>query len=153
MTTKVHLNSVISTPNAKYLTCDIKYYYYSTPLNRYEYLRMHITTIPHKIIDQYNVRKLMHNVNVYIEVRKGIPGLKQTGKIANERLKTHLAKFGYYPISHTSVLRISKTNNVTFTLCVDDFGMKYTNRAHAEHLLNALKKYTKFQLTGRFPST
>ena len=96
--------------------------------------------IPQEIIDQYCLLKIVHNGYVYIKVRKRMPGLKQAGKTANERLKMHFKKFGYYPAAHTPALWLSKTNNVTFTLCVDDFGIKYTNRAHAEHLLNALKK-------------
>ena len=45
--------------------------------------------IPQEIIEQYNLQKLVHNGYVYIEVRKGMPGLKQAGKTANERLKEH----------------------------------------------------------------
>ena len=55
-TTKVHLNSVISTKNAKYMTIDIKDYYYGTPLSTYEYLRVHLKFIPEEIIRQYNLK-------------------------------------------------------------------------------------------------
>ena len=75
-TVKTHLNSVISTPNAKYLIADIKDFYYGTPLTRYEYLRMHIKSILEEIIRQYNLLKIVHNNYVYFEVRKGMPGLK-----------------------------------------------------------------------------
>jgi hypothetical protein len=36
------------------------------------------------------------------EIRKGMPGLKQAGKIANDRLTKHLAKFGYTPVPHSA---------------------------------------------------
>ena len=75
-----------------------------------------------------------------MEVQKGMPGLKQAGKIANDRLKSHLAKFGYFPAPRTPALWLSKTNNITFTLCVEDFGIKYTDKKDAEHLLNALRQ-------------
>ena len=52
-TTKIHLNSVISTPTAKYMTADIKDFYYGTPLERFEYLRVPLTLVPDEIIDQY----------------------------------------------------------------------------------------------------
>ena len=57
-TTKIHLNSVLSTPKAKYLTTDIKDFYYGTPLLQYEYLRTSIKTIPEEIVSQYNLQKL-----------------------------------------------------------------------------------------------
>ena len=34
---KTHMNSTISTQNSRYATLDIKYYYYRTPLNLFEY--------------------------------------------------------------------------------------------------------------------
>ena len=36
-TVKIHLNSVISTPKAKYMTMDIKDFYYRTPMDKYKY--------------------------------------------------------------------------------------------------------------------
>ena len=48
---------------------------------------MHIKLIPEEIIRQYNLLKIVHNGYVYLEVRKGMPGLKQAGKVANDRLK------------------------------------------------------------------
>ena len=38
LTVKLLLNSVISTPEARYMTMDIKDFYLNTPLKRYEYL-------------------------------------------------------------------------------------------------------------------
>ena len=52
-TTKIHLHSVIFTPNAKYLTTDIKDYDYGTPVPRYEYLRISIKIILKEIIRQH----------------------------------------------------------------------------------------------------
>ena len=51
-TTKCLLNSVISTPNAKFMTADIKDFYYGTPLPRFEYVRMALADIPSEIIAQ-----------------------------------------------------------------------------------------------------
>ena len=68
-----------------------------------------------------------------------MPGLKQVGKVANDRLKSHLAKFGYRPATHTLALWIHDTRDISFTLCVDDFRIKYTSYADAEHLLNSLR--------------
>ena len=44
--------------------------------------------VPTEIVEQYNLQKIAHNGWVYIEVRKGTPGLRQAGNIANDRLKS-----------------------------------------------------------------
>ena len=145
-TAKVHINSVISTDKARYLTADISDFYYGTPLSRYEYLRARLDSIPDEIRRQYNLDSIAHDGWVYIEVRKGMPGLKQAGKVANDRLKNHLAKYGYKPVPRTPALWTHETYDTTFTLCVDDFGIKYTSKDKALHLLNALKDLYKITI-------
>ena len=54
-----------------------------------------------------------------------MPGLKQAGIIVNKRLTKHLQKFGYETVVHTPSLWRHKTIPITFTLVVDDFGVKY----------------------------
>ena len=39
-TTKCLLNSTISTPGARFMTLDIKYFYYGTAMARYEYMKL-----------------------------------------------------------------------------------------------------------------
>ena len=48
-TTKMFLNSVISTPNARFMTMDIKDFYLGTPLKCYKYIRMQYNIIPDDI--------------------------------------------------------------------------------------------------------
>ena len=74
-----------------------------------------------------------------MEIRKGMPGLKQAGKVANDRLITHLRKYGYAPCERTPALWKHSTRPVTFTLCVDDFGIEYEVTENVEHLLRALR--------------
>ena len=50
-----------------------------------------LACIPDKIIDQYNLRALSSDRWVYLEIRKGMPGFKQSGHIDNDRRKDHLA--------------------------------------------------------------
>ena len=121
------------------MTADIANFYYGTPLDRFEYLRVQLSLIPDEIIAQYKLRSIARDGWVYMEVRKGIPGLKQAGKVANERLTKHLAKYGYAPVPRTPALWRHTTRQTCFTLCVDDFGIKYYNRADADHLFNALR--------------
>ena len=89
---------------ARFITADIKDFYYGTPLQRYEYVRMDLADIPNEIVSQYNLRDLATNGWVYMEIRKGMPGLKQAGKVANDRLITHLHKYGYSPCARTPAL-------------------------------------------------
>jgi hypothetical protein len=53
---------------------------------------------------QYNLRELAVKGWIYLEIRKGMPGLKQAGKIANDRLTKHLGKYGYTPAPRTPAL-------------------------------------------------
>ena len=68
-----------------------------------------------------------------------MPGLKQAGQIANERLVKHLNKFSYRPCPQTPALWKHESNGVVFALVVDDFGVKYVGEEDFEHLLSALR--------------
>ena len=122
---------------------DISNFYYGTPLDNYEYMRIPITLIPDEIIEQYNLRELESDGYVHIEIRKGMPGLKQAGRIAQDRLISHLAPHGYAPVKHTPSLWRHKSNSVTFALVVDDFGVKFSDPADFDHLLAALETLYK----------
>jgi hypothetical protein len=138
-TAKCLLNSTISTPQGRFMVVDIKDFYLNTPMKVFEYMRMHISVIPEEIINQYNLRELVDDAGwVYMEIQKGMYGLKQAGILANQRLTTHLAQYGYHPTPRTPGLWRHKTSNLTFSLVVDDFGVKYTNKADAEHLVQTL---------------
>jgi hypothetical protein len=76
---------------------DIKNCYIGTPLPRFEYIKMLLSRFPEEIIQKYNLKALAVDGWVYIEIRKGMYGLKQAGLLANELLQTCLAPFGYKP--------------------------------------------------------
>ena len=68
-------------------------------------------------------------------------GLKQAGVLANKKLEKLLNKDDYFKTTHTPGLWTHCTRPITFTLCVDDFGVKYVGQQHAEHLIKTLKKH------------
>ena len=138
-TSKVMWNSVISTPGSRYICADVKNFYLETPLDRYEYMRMPIKLIPQEFIDLYDLTTKVKNGYVYIEIQKGMYGLPQAGILANKLLKTRLADHDYYKVPHTPGLFTHKTRPIWFTLVVDDFGIKYTGKEHADHLLKVLR--------------
>jgi hypothetical protein len=100
-------------------------------------MKMLLSRFPEEIIQKYNLNALAVDGWVYIEIRKGIYGLKQGGLLANQLLQTRLAPFGYYPARHTPGLWLHKTRPIPFTLVVDDFAVKYVGKQHADHLRNA----------------
>ena len=106
---------------------------------------MKLKIITQEIIDQYQLQDLEENGWVYMNIVKGMPGLKQAARLANERLVHHLAPYGYAPVQHTPSLWKHESNRILFSLVVDDFGIKSTSQAAASHLLQALQD--KYQIT------
>ena len=143
-TTKCLLNSTISTPDAQFMTLDIKDFYYGTPMSRYEYMKLAFDLFPDKIIKHYYLRILVCPKGwIYMEIGKGMPVIKQAGRIANDRLKIHLDQFGYAPIPCTPALWKHATRDITFSLVVDDFGVKYVGKENSDHFIQSLKnQYT-----------
>jgi hypothetical protein len=148
-TAKILINSVISTLGAKFLVIDIKKIYLNTPLGRFEYMFINLSSLPQETIDKYNLMELAQDVKVYIEIQKGMYGLPQAGILANELLQRNLAKDGYRPTQHTHGLWKQDTRPVSLSLVVDDFGVKYVGCEHAEHLMACIKKIMKFPATGK----
>jgi hypothetical protein len=122
-----------------------------TPLPRFEYMKMLLSRFPEEIVQKYNLDTLAVDGWVYIEIRKGMYGLKQEGLIANQLLQTRLAPFGYYSARHTPGLWLHKTRPISFSLVVDDFVVKYVGKQHADHLRNALLK--TYELTTDWSGT
>lgn len=56
-TAKIILNSVISTPNARFMSADIKDFYLNTPMKKYEYMKVPISLFPPDIIAYYELEK------------------------------------------------------------------------------------------------
>ena len=67
-------------------------------------MKLALACIPDEIIDQYSLRTLSSDGWVYLEIRKGMPGIKQSSRITNDRLKAHLAHFGFALVPRTPAL-------------------------------------------------
>jgi hypothetical protein len=139
-TVKLLLNSIISTPGSLFATFDLKDFYLGTPMARKEYMRIPITSIPKTIIDQYALADKSHKGLVLVEISKGMYGLPQAGILDFNHLKSHLTTHQYTPCTHTPGLWTHTTRNMTFSLVANDFGIKYTNRDDAIHLLTSLEE-------------
>ena len=68
-----------------------------------------------------------------------MPGLKQAGTIANIRIGKHLNTRGYVQSTFVPSLWKHKTLPVSFTLVVDDLGIKHVGKKSINNLLDTLK--------------
>jgi hypothetical protein len=87
-----------------------------------------------------NLASLPQETIEKIEIQKGMYGLAQAGILANELLQRNLAKDGYRPTTHAHGLWTHDTRPISFSLVVDDFGVKYVGQEHSEHLMTCIKK-------------
>jgi hypothetical protein len=142
LTLKLMFNSVISTPNSKFMTIDIKDFYLMMPMDRYEYFRMKLDLFPQDIIHEYRLRNKVDTYgNVFCKVRCGMYGLPQASIIPQELLTKCLHKAGYYRQSTiTPGYWCHDWHPISFTLIIDNFGMKYINKNNVKHLMIILKK-------------
>ena len=69
------------------MCADVKNVYLNTPMERYEYMRIHMSLIQDKIVEAY---KLLENVDdkgfVHMEIWLSMYGLPQVGKLSNNFL-------------------------------------------------------------------
>ena len=141
LTTKLLLNSVISTEGARFMTLDIKNFYLGTPLKKYEYLRLKMSDLPDDVIEEYNLRPKAVDGHVYVECRKGMYGLPHTGLIPQQLLEKRLNQHGYKQSKTTPGLWTHEWRKITFTLIVDDFGVKYVGKDNINHLIQVLEEH------------
>ena len=143
-TFKICVNKVLSTDNAEAACFDLSDFYLCHRLDYAEYMRIHRSTIPQRVIDQYDLEELFDEDGyVYCEIVGGMYGLKQAGIIANRALVKHLKTQDYEECKHTHGLFKHKSRPVFFSLVVDDFFVGYVGKDNAEHLRKCLaQRYT-----------
>jgi hypothetical protein len=66
-------------------------------------------------------------------------GLTQAGIFANQLIARRLAIHGYHQTKFTPGLWRHVTRPIQFTLVVDDFGVQYVAKEHAQHLTETLE--------------
>ena len=111
---------------------------------RYEYMRLCITDMPEEVTEHYNLcDKAIPDGYVYCEIQKGMYGLPLAGIIAQQLLEERLKKHGYCQSQTTPGLWKHDTRPISFSLVVDDFGVKYVGEENAQHLLDMVRQYNK----------
>ena len=143
---KILLNSVVSTPGAQWMTIDIKDYYLGTPMDRSEWMRVPVKFLPIATITKHKLHQFINNGQMLCEIAKGMYGLPQAGILAQKQLLTRLAAAGYTQDELVPCVINHKNNGITFTLVVDDFGIKFTNSEGAEHLISTLQRHYEIKV-------
>ena len=123
------------------MTLDVKNFYLNTPMTRYEYYVRIKIDVPEAIIVEYKLReKVTTDGHVYVKIQKGVYGLPQAGILAQQLLEQRLNQQGYSQSKAVPGLWTHATRPISFTLVVDDFGVKYVGKEHAMHLISILKQ-------------
>ena len=117
----------------------------------YGYMRIPRDIVPQEFIDEYGLERKFYKEFLYFEIRNGIYGLPQAGKLVNTILKQHLATCRYIECMHTPGFWRHIFCTVQFTLVVDNFGVKFVGVEQIQHLVESLKKFYEIVLypTGR----
>ncbi|KAL7479185.1 hypothetical protein ACHAW6_004929, partial [Cyclotella cf. meneghiniana] len=140
-TAKLLFNSVISTPGACFLTRDIKDFYLNTPMEHLKFMLLKYNILPEEIMSTYGLAQKVLDDWVYAHIEKGMYCLSQAGLLAKNLLASCLDAHGYYQCQFTPGLWHHKWYLVTFSLVVDNFGIKTVGLTHAKHQKEALQNY------------
>ena len=122
------------------MTLYIKNYYLNTPLDRWEYIWFPLDLILEETILLCPLRPIIHKCFIYMEIRKGMYGFPQAGILAYKKLKNYLGQHGFKPTKYTPGLWTHNTILITFSLVVDDFGIKYTHKKDILNFINILQQ-------------
>ncbi|KAL7490192.1 hypothetical protein ACHAW6_015938 [Cyclotella cf. meneghiniana] len=98
-------------------------------------------TSPNEFVTEYNLAAIVYKGWVHFEIWRGIYGLPQSGILANNLLEKCFNHHGYYQTPTTPGLWQHKWHPILFCLIVDDFGIKYVETSHLQHLREALTEH------------
>jgi hypothetical protein len=99
---------------------------------------------PWIVKQQYDLANKVHNRYIYVKMSSAMWGLPQAGILANKLLQKRLAPHGYFECNQTPCLWKHATCPNSFTLVVDNFGIKYMCQEDIEHLIKCIKE--KYEL-------
>ncbi len=101
--------------------------------------------MPEDVIAHYKLTDITtHNGYIYCKIQKGVYGLPQAGIIAQQLPEKCLKVHGYRQSTITPGLWKHDTRPISFSLVVDNFGVKYVGEENEQHLLDTVPKYYKY---------
>ena len=84
---KLHVNSVVSTPGAKFAGIDINNFYRETQLIKRKYGKVQAKYISQATIDKHNLADLIDKDGwLYFAIDKGMYGIPEAGRLSNDLL-------------------------------------------------------------------
>ena len=134
--TKLLFNSIISDAKngARFCSMDLKGMFLQSPVKDQEYMQVPFKYFREDIRIRYHLYNLVHERFIFIKIKKGMYGLKQAALLAYKNLLKLLNNAGYHTIPVSLGLWRHKTRKTLFSLCVDDFGVKFYNKNDLDHL-------------------
>ncbi len=135
---RILYNGVVSTQGGKFMTLDIDDFYLNHDIDTPEYMWVNIKDIPEDIMTEFDLLQYVDGNRILMEILKGLYGLKQAGKLANDALVPCLEADGFMQAPLSPGIFKHATNGVAFALVVDDFGVSYTDTAGPEALMRTL---------------
>ena len=85
LTVKLLLKIVVSTPNEKSMTIDVKYFYLNTTMARSKYMRLKLGNITEIVVQKYKLEaKATKDGYVHAEIRRGMYDLPYAGIIEQQ---------------------------------------------------------------------
>jgi hypothetical protein len=148
---KLHWHTVVSDrrnhgTNTRYATIDIKDFYLGSTLPKAEWIRIPVANFPEETLVKHSLNQFVVKGHILFRVDKTMYGHPVAGRIANKDLVDHLAENGYIQDDNIPCLFSHITSNISFTLVVDDFGVKYTHDADLDALVSVLEKKYKISI-------
>ena len=102
---------------------------------------MKLSNFPETVIAHYNLcEKATPDGFVYVSIKRGMYGIPQSGILAQTLLKMRRNDHGYRQSKTTSGLWTHAWRPICFILVVEDFGVKYVGKEHADHLIRCIKE-------------
>jgi hypothetical protein len=113
---------------------------------------MKLSNIPEEVIDEYKLKeKVTSDSSIYVEAKRCMHGIPQSGLLVNKLIEKQLNKHGYRQSKLVPGLWRHNTRLVQFTLVVDNFGVKYVGEEHANHLKQVMEEH--YTLTCNWTGT
>ena len=95
-TCKLHMNGVVSTLGARFAGGSVKGFFLNTPLKKKRYIKVRAKYIPEETIKKHNLKQYIEDDGwLHFEIGKGIYGILESGRLANDLLQARLKKYGY----------------------------------------------------------
>jgi len=146
---KIHWNSVISDrrnlgTDTRYGTLDLKDFYLKSTLPQPEWITIPVKDIPTSLLEAHDLVKFVVDGHILCRVDGTMYGHPYAGRGANIDLVAHLLAHDFTQDSNIPCLFTHRTRCMSFTLVVDDFGVKYNNIDDFNFLVSSLQK--KYEL-------